>query len=360
MAQPTLSDVHVNALLTDLSNMYSQEESNFIARDVFPIVPVSKISDRYLTYSRADFNRNQMQKRAPSTLVKNIGYRTDTNPSYLCDVWALGKAIDDQIRGNADAVFNLDLEATRLLTMQSLINREYFWMSTFFTTGVWSNTWAGGAANSAGGYPTAPATSTATSYTALKWSDPNSTPIQDIRTLKRIAQLTSTFRPNKMVLSRGAFDTLVDHPDFIDRIKYGGNNGKVAIATLEILAAIFELDRVHVSDAIYNTAGELANANSGATYAAPGYNVGVNAGESNAFLAGNHVWIGYTPSRPGLMTPGCGYTFAWTGYFGATQAGERLSSYYFQPDRSTHVEIESAYIHKLVSADMGAFIGNIV
>ena len=87
MAQPTLSDVHVNALLTDLSNMYSQEETNFIARDVFPIVPVTKISDRYLTYSRADFNRNQMQKRAPSTLVKNIGYRTDNQPSYLCDVW---------------------------------------------------------------------------------------------------------------------------------------------------------------------------------------------------------------------------------------------------------------------------------
>src|SRR5262252_2403780 len=113
MPQPTMSDVHVNALLTDMSAMYSQDQTNFIARDVFPIVPVSKISDRYAVYSRADFNRNQMAKRAPGTTVHNIGYRID-NASYLCDVWALGKPIDDQIRANADSVFNLDLEATRL------------------------------------------------------------------------------------------------------------------------------------------------------------------------------------------------------------------------------------------------------
>jgi hypothetical protein len=357
--QPTLSDVHVNALLTNLSNMYSQEPDYFIARDVFPIVPVNSISDRYLTYSRADFNRNQMRKRAPSTQVAMIGYRTDTNPTYLCNVWALGKPIDDQVRANADAIFNLDMEATKLLTMQSLINREVAWMSTFFTTGLWSNTWAGGAASS-GAYPTTPATSTATSYTALKWSDPNSTPIQDIRTLKRIIQEICKYRDNKMVLARPVLDTLCDHPDFIDRIKYGQTPGKPAKVTLQALAEIFEMETVHVSDAIYNTATELAGPDSGATYATATYNAGVNAGESNSFIAGNNVWIGYTPSSPGIMTPGCGYTFAWNGYFGATQAGERISSYYFQPTRSTYVEIESAYVHSLVSADMGGFIGSII
>ena len=36
MAQPTMSDLHVNALLTDMSAMYAQEADVFIARDVFP------------------------------------------------------------------------------------------------------------------------------------------------------------------------------------------------------------------------------------------------------------------------------------------------------------------------------------
>jgi len=357
MAQPTMSDLHVNALLTDMSGMYSQEQDAFIARDVFPIVPVTKISDRYVMYSRADFNRNQMQKRAPGTTVKNIGYRVDTQPTYLCDVWALGKTIDDQVRGNADNIFNLDLEATRLLTTQSLINREYAWMSTFFQGGIWSNMWTGGASNSVGGYPTGPANSTASAYTFMVWSNPASTPIQDVRKLKQIVQLTSGgFRPNRMVIGRPVFDVLLDHPEFVDRVKYGQTAPKPAQVILDTLAAIFEMDRVHVSDAVYNTASEAAGPDSGGTYVPPAYNQGINAGEANAFIAGPNVWIGFTPSAPGIMTPACGYTFAWSGYFGATQAGERLSSYYFQPDRSTHVEIESAYVHKVISADMGGFM----
>jgi hypothetical protein len=355
MAQPTQSDLHVNALLTDFSGMYSQEQDAFIARDVFPIVPVTKMSDRYTMYSRADFNRNQMQKRAPGTTVKNIGYRVDTQPTYLCDVWALGKLIDDQVRGNADSIFNLDLEATRLLTTQSLINREYTWMSTFFVPGIWSNMWTGAAA-AVPPYPTVPATSPASSYTFMKWSNSASTPIQDVRFLKQIVQLTCTYRPNRMVISRPVFDVLLDHPEFVDRVKYGQTAPRPAQVILDTLAAIFEMDRVHVSDAIYNTAPEAAGVDSGATYVPPTYNAGINAGESNSFMAGPNVWIGYTPSAPGIMTPACGYTFAWTGYFGATQAGERMSSFYFNPDRSTHVEIESAYVHKIISPDMGGFL----
>jgi len=348
-----MSDLHVNALLTDMSAMYAQEQDVFIARDVFPIVPVTKISDRYTVYSRADFNRNQMQKRAPGTLVKNVGYRVDTQPTYVCDVWALGRAIDDQVRGNADAVFNLDLEATRLLTTQSLINREYVWFTTFFAANVWSNNWTGNATAGAS-YPTTPPTSPASSYNFMFWSNSASTPIQDVRTMKRIVQMTNGgFRPNKMVIGRPVLDVLIDHPEFVDRVKYGQTAPRPAKVVLEALAEIFEMDTVHVSDAIYNTAAEAAGPDSGASYVPPSYNQGINAGESNSFIAGPNVWIGYTPPAPGLMTPAAGYTFAWSGYFGATQAGERISSYYFQPDRSTHVEIESAYAQKVISPDMG-------
>jgi hypothetical protein len=213
-----------------------------------------------------------------------------------------------------------------------------------------------GAAAATPPYPSVPANSPASSYSFMKWSLASSTPIEDVRHLKTIVQLTTGYRPNKMVIGRPVFDVLLDHPEFVDRVKYGQTYPKPAQVILDTLAAIFEMDRVHVSDAIYNTAPEAAGPDSGATYVPPAYNQGINAGESNAFLAGPNVWVGYTPSAPGIMTPACGYTFAWSGYFGATQAGERLSSYYFQPDRSTHVEIESAYAHKVISADMGGFL----
>ena len=345
MAQPTLSDVHVNALLTNLSNMYAQEESAFVARRVFPLVPVQKISDRYLTYSRADFNRNTMRKRAPSTESAGGGYKIDNTPTYLCDVWSLHKDIDDQIRANADAILNLDLEATRFLVNQALISREVDWASKFFTN-VWTTTKTG-----VSGVPS--------TNQFLQWNDANSTPIMDMRTACRTVQLAGLKRPNKLVLGRPTFDTLCDHSDFIDRIKYGQTPGKPAQVTLDAMAALFELDEVLVMDAIINSGPEGAGPDSSATGS-------INAGESNKFIGGASGVDGkaailvYTPPAPGIMTPGCGYTFAWTGYFGATAAGERIKSYYIQQIESTRVEIDSAYAHKLISADMGCYFATAI
>ncbi len=243
MAQPTLSDVHVNALLTNLSNMYAQEESNFIASRVFPIVPVQKASDRYLTYSRADFNRNTMRKRAPSTESAGGGYTIDNTPTYSVNVWALHKDIDDQVRANADAILSLDMEATKWLTTQYLISKEVDWSAAFFTN-VWTSLLTGVAA--------APGANQ-----ALQWNDPNSTPIVDIRKFKQLIQLTNGgFRPNKAVIGRQVFDTLMDHPDFIYRLNAGQTPGGPAVVNKTRLAEVFELDEVLVMDAIQNTAAE--------------------------------------------------------------------------------------------------------
>ncbi len=47
MAQPTASDVHVDAVLTNLSVAYIQEQDAYIATKVFPVIPVDKKSDKY-------------------------------------------------------------------------------------------------------------------------------------------------------------------------------------------------------------------------------------------------------------------------------------------------------------------------
>jgi len=49
-SQPTASDVHVNAPLTNISIAYMQMQSEYKAADIFPVVPVSKQTDRYFTY----------------------------------------------------------------------------------------------------------------------------------------------------------------------------------------------------------------------------------------------------------------------------------------------------------------------
>lgn len=338
--QPTMSDLHVNALLTNLSLMYNQEQSNFVADQVFPTIPVAKASDRYTVFSRADLNRDTMQKRAPATESAGGGYRVDTTPTYQCETWALHKDIDDQQRGNADFVFNLDEEATRFLTMQALISKERAWATAFFAASIWTTDWTGVAA--------APS-----SVQVLQWNDGASTPIQDVRRLKTAIQLANGgFRPNIGVMSRLVFDQLVDHPDFVDRVKYGQTPGRPAKVALDAIAGLFELDKVLVMDAIYNSAGEGAGPNSGGT--------SINAAETNAFIASKGFMLAYTPSAPGLNTPGCGYNIAWTGYLGANAIGGRVGSFYIQQIKSQRVEIELAYTYKKVMSEMGGFIASVI
>src|ERR1700675_1469087 len=143
MAQPTLTDVHVNVPLTNLSLLYAQEEKAFVARRVFPGIPVQRASDRYYVFGRADFNRNTMRMRAPSTESAGGGYKLDNTPNSSVNMWALHQDIDDYIRANADAAVQLDMQATRWLVTQALISRELDWATSVFTTGVWTSQLSG-------------------------------------------------------------------------------------------------------------------------------------------------------------------------------------------------------------------------
>ncbi len=340
MPQPTLSDVHVNVPLTNISVMFMQQPAAFVADKVFPIIPVSKVSDRYYVYNRGDFNRDDMKKRAPGAESAGTGYNLDNTPTYNADVWSLHKDIPDQVRGNADAVLQPDLEATLFLVNKALINRERQFATNWFTTGIWTNSW------------TSVTSGASLGSTVLQWNLASSTPIEDIRALKRYVALSDGgFFPNVLTIGRQVYDVLCDHPDFVDRVKYGqtGNTStSPAMVTRAIMAQLFEVDEVLVMDGIYNTLLETDIA------------TGTANSESNSFIGGKNVMLTYRPGMPGLMTPSAGYTFAWTGLFGNTSVGTRLKSFYMPWLESTRTEIDSAYAQKLVSADCGGFISGVI
>ena len=64
MPQTTLSQVHIDAALTNISTAYAQDAKNFVASQVFPTVPVSNKPDKYFTYDKSDFRRNEAKPRA--------------------------------------------------------------------------------------------------------------------------------------------------------------------------------------------------------------------------------------------------------------------------------------------------------
>lgn len=325
--QPTPSDVHVNTPLTNISVAYLQNESMFAADSVFPNIPVAKQSDRYYTYDRGMYNRNQMKKRAPGTESAGVHYTVDSTPNYFCDVYAIHHDIPDERRANADSVLQPDREASELVSHQNMIHKEAEWVSNFFTTSVWTTDRIGDP------------TPTGTQF--LHWSDANSIPIEDVEAGKIIVGQSTGFEPNTLVIGRQTWSALRDHPDIVDRIKYGQTAPGPAIVTTNTVAQLLEIDRIIVSRAIQNTAVE------GATNA-------------HSYIAGDNALLCYVTPTPGIMTPTAGYTFSWNGLMGSSALGSRVSKFRLDQIKSDRVELEASWDQKLVSADLGLFFSNCV
>lgn len=328
MSQPTVSSVHVNAPLTNISVAFMQDSSHFVADQVFQNIPVAKQSDRYYTYDRGYFNRNEMTERAPSTESAGGDYTVDNTPTYYCPVYAFHHDIPDERRANADTVLAPDREATLLCSHKAMIKKEKLWAAAYFTTSVWTTDITGVAAAPTGAQ-------------VLQWNDAASTPIEDIRAAVTVVLQSTGQLLNTMTINQNVLDALLDHPDIVDRVKYGQTAPGVAVVENSDLARLFKMDRILVTRAIENTAAE------GAT-------------NSHSFIGGKSCLLSYRPPNPGIMVPAAGYSFAWTGYLGASALGTSITKMRHDLIKADRVEIEMAIDHAKVSADLGYFFTSVV
>jgi len=250
----TPSAVHVDQPLTNLTLAYAQSQENFIADKVFPTVGVSKQSDKYYIYDRANMNRTgDVAKLAPRTEVNRIGMTLSTS-SYFADVYGLGMDFDEQTLANEDAMLDIRSAGAETLAMRLMIHREEQFATNFFSTGVW------GTDNTLSGTD--------------QWSDyTNSTPIQDVTAARRAVQLASGgFKPNTMVVGKEVRDKLINHPDILARLNGGATVTNTALITDAKLAEIFEVENFYVMEAVKNSSVE-------------------GVAESNAFIGGKNALL---------------------------------------------------------------------
>ena len=323
---PDRSDLHIDKALTNMSVQYLQDESNFIAGQVFPMVPVQKQSDRYFVYKKEDWFRDDAQERAPGTESAGGDYDIDNTPTYFCRKYAFHKDVFEEDRANADDPLTPDEDAVAFVTDKILLNKENNWARTFFKTGVWGTDLQGAAAVAAG--------------KVVYWDDyANSSPIEDITAASTAQAEVTGKRPNTIVMGRRAYDALKNHPDFLDRVKYT----QKGVVTTDLIAQMFDVDRVLVANAIQNTAKKGQQA-------------------AMSFILGNHVLLCYTTNAPRLKTATAGYTFVWTGLMGSNALGGRINRF-SMPQLgigTERIECELAYDMKVIAADMGTFIENAV
>lgn len=316
--QPTLSSVHVDQVLSNISVAYMQDEMNFIAGRVFPTVPVEKKTDVYFTFDKNDLLRDEMQRRAPGDESAGSGYGLST-ASYSCDVFALHKDIDDQTRANSDNPLNPDRDATMFLTQQALLKREIQWVTDYFTINVWGTDVVGGS-----------------NFTV--WSNyAGSDPISDVDTGITAVMQNTGRRPNTMVLGYETFTKLKRHPDIVDLFK----NTQPGLVSAQILAQIWDLDNVYVAQAVKATNIEDETA-------------------AYSFVHGKHAWVGYVNNNPGLLAPSAGYVFNWTGVSGGLGLESAISRFRIDERKSDRIEIEMAWDNKVVGSDLGYFFSGAV
>lgn len=322
---PTMQNAHIDRAMTNVSVAYMQDANAFIADKVFPIVKVKRQSDVYYIYSRADFLRDEAQLRGAASESAGGDYGVESSDPYYCRKHAFHKDVTPEERANYDEPLDADRDATDFVSQKMLIRREMEWASNFFKAGVWGKEIEGADSASAG--------------KVIYWNNATSDPIRDVTEASVQMASDTGYRPNTLVLSPFVFNALKNHEDILDRIKYT----QKGIVTTDLLATLFEVDKVLVAWGVVNTAAK-------------------GDAEKTGFIMGKHALLCYAAPSPALKKPSAGYIFAWTGLEGSGAYGNRIVR--LPMDMlglgTERIEGEIAFDAKKICSDLGVFFKDIV
>jgi hypothetical protein len=322
--QPGQNDVHVDALLTNMSIAYKNEF--YIAEEIFPVVQVLKQSDIVPKYRRSDWFRATAKILGPTEAPPLGGFKVDNTDTYYCHEYGVGYKLADRVAENTDQPYDLQRDAVEWTVDQIDLTRESNFVTNFWKTGVWGTDKVG---------------TSDTDFT--QWSTyANSTPIIDIRGFRREVRRKIARNPNRMVLGDLTWERLEDHPDMLDRIKAGSSSANPAVVNLNLLAQLFELEKVLVGYAIYTDDPE------GTTEASINYSA----------LWDDDAFIYYAPNAPSLKTPAAGYNFVWQ------TAGRQRRFMRKRRDvlseKAWLIEAFEFYSQKITAPDAGLFVSDAV
>ena len=317
VGHPTVESVHHDALLTNISVGYTNP--GYIADQVFPIVNVRKQTDVIPKYDKSHFFRHAAEIRAPGAPSLRGGFKVTHTDLYHCPRFSYGFEIPDELRDNADEPFNMDRDGTRFVTEKGYLCREGAFATDYFATSKGWTDLVGG-----------------TNF--FQWSDyAASSPLTDMETWKDNVEAIIGQEPKTLVLGKQAWVPTKWHPDLIDTVKYTQRG----VMTTELMASLFEVDRILIGRAIRVTSAEGV-AEGSATYAR---------------IFGKSGLLLYVPAGPSLMTPAAGYTFVWARVPNALQYIKRIRNEEREIDI---IEMNSYFDQALIVGNAGTFLSGLV
>lgn len=301
-------DVVVDPALSNVSIKYTND--TFIADMVLPMVKVSKQTGKYYIYDKSNL-RIDKTARAAGSGANEIDFGVAPTGTFACDDHALKGFVADEIQDQADAALNPLVDETETVTEKLLLDREQN-AATLLTS-------------------TSNLTQNTTLASTAQWSDyNNSDPIGDVRTARTTIHQNTFKKPNTLIMSKLVFDTLIDHPAIIERIKYS----QLGVVTAELLARVLQVEKIIVGEAGQNTAVE---------------------GQTDvlAYVWGKHAIVAYIAPQIRIKMLTLGVTFTYS---------QRLVKRWRDEDREgTYVRIgQDNYVQKIIAAAAGYLIKNAI
>lgn len=262
----------IDPVLTTVAQGYQNNE--MVAGFLFPTVPVNLRGGNIITFGKESFMLYQSQ-RAPGENTKRVRFGYAGAPYALVD-YSLEGMVPVEIEQEAQNSPGIDLGAGATNDVQAIMSLRHEKASADI-------------ARNAASYA---ASNKATLSGTDQWSDYGATsdPIDDIDAAKSAVRAATGKRPNTVVLGSVVMDKLKNHPKIIDRIKYTGRD----VATPELLASLFGVERVVEGSAIYSN----------------------DAGTAFTDVWGKDVVVAYTnlASAQSGGLPSYGYTYQLSGY----------------------------------------------
>ena len=296
----------VDPVLTDISLGYQNEE--YIAEILLPSVPVALQSGKHFVYDKGKF-RSEDSKRGSGARSKEVTHGLTTGLTFYCEDHALKEFVADEDVRLAPAGVDPYVDATENVTEKLFVEREVE-AATILTD-------------------TAVMTQNTTLTGTDQWNDSNSDPIEDIKTGKATVHSSIFKDPNTLLLGKEVYEKLLDHPAIIERIKHS----QLGVASAELLARVFGVDRVIIGAAGKNTAVE------GQT-------------DSMSYIWGKNAVLAYISQRLGQKVVSLGVTYQWN-----TRKTERLNGTDERDRRGQFVRVgDHYYDQELIAASAGYLI----
>lgn len=273
---------------TALSNMalaYFQSDANSFAKTIFPICPVTLSSDNYYIFDKEDLLRDNWHRK-PAYGKVDPAVLSEHTETYACHVDQMIMGIDqirqtDLTRRMGPRTADPKQQRTKTMAGQANIHQDRLFAEKYFKSGAWKNELSGVDSTNP------------SSNQFIKFSNGNSDPVAFVDTKKTEIHGETGRTPNRLALGVNVFNALKKHPAILERVKYGGSTANPASVTLNVLAQLFEVDRVTVPLSIMNKAGLGKDADMG------------YIGDPNAFL------LAYATDTPSIEEPSAGYIFTW-------------------------------------------------